>query len=1517
LDLRVKGDHLSAAINAVSSILQARRQKGATPNNDSVWNPRIWQRCFDLYISRSENGKSKVLKSLLAILLSLLSDCDGTAKDGILVDTTSKLRIVLSGQMGQGGVKASLLALRVLLTKKVISLWQALDVFSVPSVNGNAENLRRVEDAVQQLLQWSRFHDLAPTAGQTFSTLWQLILQERNLQSSDVLWITPLTSVLKDNPHSIPVFQTNLFPSLFAADTKDYCRFLFSLGLEKQFGTVGPPRSLGPDTGEDEVETTILFAALQAGKEHGLVLEYGKLEHLPTSTGFSPTLDKPGFQVTNGIIQLGFASLRKALFVGPSRTRFLVLRVILTSQSSTKPLQREALRILRQCIPIFCADIDPGVRGDFLTLIKSLLARIQATTFSMSNKMNRVGKDFVNPRNHTLSETSDLEVLLEAHRGFISWLHNYCISQLRPDSSYQIHFCALKILLLVINSNIDSNVSQRSGHNAWTTGPRWIQLLDVFTPTLTRALQDLVQDPFEDIRNLSSELLYLSAVSKPEVVADLQKYHHYAYQRMLSSGRQDDTDGVARLDAVLFQCSHSPATFLNEIVRNIEGFLDDLSHSMETAYASKMVEFPLHGPLTSLRYVFDRPGQYELLLRPSGASIGEWTNLHGRIVTIVLGVWDHVKNVLCVDAPEGFTTEEMKDADVDTKDLFSYAWRALKAAALLIGTLARRCPLAKITDKGFLSEGDLETLANLCFTSLKELRHRGAFSAVSVAFSACCNRLHQGSKDDFLKQLLDRTFETITDQASVLTRRSAGIPMLMTGILCSDPGGPIFVDAMHRLQATAMLSIQDEASLPQVHALNCLRSVFTHNVLGPCSDLYIPQAFSLAGSCLTSKLWPIRNSGLMLFRSLVDRVLGTTEEDSQGAGTSSKRTTKFSYTNYPDLLPMVLRLLEPSDEQLLAPEASIESVFPALKMVQRAPPSQYQERVRRSVFRLCGSSQWHVRDMAARAYASVIPDPQALQTIRDLLEQVPPTQNGLHGLLLTLKYLIQDKFPPGTQASHESRQELATLIALRKTLLIGNTHSPFTKDAYLKLENILLRHAILSYHAKGQLGTSTDGNATHFDLQESNTILAWLAHELNTAEEQISSDDAHSIEDVLIRSARTNATELSHAFNEASDLIATVAVPPSSCQKLAHAVAKVLPCDDDILTESAQRLLVKIGEQSNFKTSAADVSQLEESFLRTDIPPSLLETTIQLWSISICFAELRTDPEFASERILRFQYALNILQDKSRSFPIRIAAAKALKTFCGSIQQSAYLSELSASDVVQLRSLLLVYDCLNDDDEEVRDLGAETAAIILRSPRIVVPVIACRRIAKLILESFSDNAKLANEAMRRVINESDLGQIKSAQAQESVLFRVEKENLYIDEAGEAALWSGILKNLSSKAVSGTTAKRLSTWTTKSLYGISESLRDSDEGCSWQWSRPDSFIFIMRVLCATSVVLAWEANPDIALPSDLRILESLLDFIALARDCGISPLLAIKAEQVAKEGIIAALRRRAKLLRRYD
>lgn len=78
---------------------------------------------------------------------------------------------------------------------------------------------------------------------------------------------------------------------------------------------------------------------------------------------------------------------------------------------------------------------------------------------------------------------------------------------------------------------------------------------------------------------------------------------------------------------------------------------------------------------------------------------------------------------------------------------------------------------------------------------------------------------------------------------------------MMTGVLSAFPTGAFFDNAIVELQEIARLPVDihkehGKIELPQVHALNCLKDIFTNNRLGPGTDYHIEATLAIAVDCL-------------------------------------------------------------------------------------------------------------------------------------------------------------------------------------------------------------------------------------------------------------------------------------------------------------------------------------------------------------------------------------------------------------------------------------------------------------------------------------------------------------------------------------------------------------------------------------------------------------------------------------------------------------------------------------------
>jgi hypothetical protein len=164
--------------------------------------------------------------------------------------------------------------------------------------------------------------------------------------------------------------------------------------------------------------------------------------------------------------------------------------------------------------------------------------------------------------------------------------------------------------------------------------------------------------------------------------------------------------------------------------------------------------------------------------------------------------------------------------------------------------------------------------------------------------------------------------------------------------------------------------------------------------------------------------WPIRNCSLMLFKALIERLLGSSEAQDWKEQNRTK-TSRFSYDNYPSLLSILSDLLNPSGplKQTLENTSDssnpfdlhgAEGVFPALQILRQArPPTNELGPIRASVEKLLASPHWHMRDMAARTVVSLLPSHEVYDAAFEMLGTDYNFANTRHGALLAVKYMMR------------------------------------------------------------------------------------------------------------------------------------------------------------------------------------------------------------------------------------------------------------------------------------------------------------------------------------------------------------------------------------------------------------------------------------------------------------------------------------------------------------------------------
>jgi hypothetical protein len=221
----------------------------------------------------------------------------------------------------------------------------------------------------------------------------------------------------------------------------------------------------------------------------------------------------------------------------------------------------------------------------------------------------------------------------------------------------------------------------------------------------------------------------------------------------------------------------------------------------------------------------------------------------------------------------------------------------------------------------------------------------------------------------------------------------------------------------------------------------------------------------------------------------------------------------------------------------------------------------------------------------------------------------------------------------------------------------------------------------------------------------------------------------------------------------------------------------------------------------------------------------------------------------------------------------------------------------------------VLYDTLNDDDDEIRELGAQTVSLILGQP--LIPLAASEKYAFWLQQNFSDNLFFSRNVICRISGSesenydkiaslhSAEDQLSAAMKQDDALFVEEEQNLFIDEVREVKLWCKILSKLLLESNMEDHLQiqihTLADWVQTGLGKLNELAREIDGPLGWT-SSPKMFAVCTRILLAAKTLVG-EGGNSATLPEKLAasgfqdsIRKSLDTFIDLGSKNKIHPSL---------------------------
>ncbi|KAK5118275.1 hypothetical protein LTR62_002788 [Meristemomyces frigidus] len=1448
--------HKVAAWNALCACVDRCAQHQDETYSSLTWEGHWWERAFDLYVSQAGYARPKSAKQLLDSLTTALQRLpdDGSAVKSVKERACRRLVTPLLDEHDGSGAKTSALALAYLLARNALSFELLLRMYAEIKKIETPVDGGELASLLGTLFGWMSNGDFSAAIGRLVSVILdQSDGQHRGDEKSDApIWATALRRVAKSGYVEIDSYRTHLLPALFLRSFVDYKNFLHSVGVESVLSTglIGASHAVE----SDNTNMNLLLASLQCGNDIGLL-------RIADTDGYNPSETMVALSIEQ-ISELLQSSLNSARLAGFS--------MLTSSTAITRPVPPSALHAFKSILDHFLADTDTDFRSEVFSIMQRLIDRIRAVTATLARQASKAPPG-----------------VLQYHKDFLGWLMQCLQWQLTPTASYQRHISALKCLTILARSGLAESVPQSNWSKSALLGEiKWPFRLSVLNEDLRVLLLDLTIDPYDDVRQGAAALLAMYPDGDSGSARQISQALERAEATMLQTGRADQADGVAHLYTLLYKSNTaSDGSIMSQVCHRLMQMLN----TAKTDLGKAVSRYPIHGLLTSLRYMLE-----------AGTSLDE---PHASVVRCLEDVWAVVKPILCNDAPEGYLPEDMDEvAEVSTKNTLSYCWRSLKEGSLLTGAIIQRVqdPFSDMARQ----------LYELCFTQLAELRHSGAFSTVAQTWTTCCLRSYNsdtGNGSELLQKWYDRVLQILQNNTTINTRRSAGLPSLLCGILIADKDGSIFRQAFVDLEIIARTAVKtehaQEGSLSQVHALNCLRDVLKTGRLGEASEQYVPRALVLAADALQSEVWAVRNCGLMLFRAVIDRLLGTSGSYLDETSQSHKQ---LSAAQYPQLLDIVLDLLKKPAQDVSAVGPATngnESVFPAMQLLQRLSVPDYKlDSTRMPILDLMGNRVWHIRDKAARTYAWLGAVKKTGPLILQLIGTPLREQDRLHGALLCAKYFVRRL--KSEQAFGAQFGEWRMAVQRYKSWPVRGHDCVFVKAAFVDLLAELTARDMVP-----ELGSHAD-----LDAAAPGTDLAWTLHELiaympldgqgaalraalarllacQTLQGLASAISTQDEMCVLLLDLAKRDADACVAFiaevirklptTSKTDVIAAEGILTRVCESVLG--APIL--DRSVQTVALQMLLYL--RQRGIMLSF-DIERLRHAMARKcvsidiDIDQSFADLALEARAAFL-------EEEIKGERPLTANLVVELrnLAESCRQgitdlgFYSTRAAALALSELDKTWNILSRHDGGDHEDILQT-VCMTVYDLLNDDDEDLRTIASEITTRILKHNANSLlahnlPSISARKLLAFMTKRWRNSQPFAIVAIRRafgIVIDSQPNVAERLQRSthtDMVLFVEEKQNLYIDDMRETKTWSRVVMGLSPSLIVEELLVHLGTFAHGGLRALIPLLQGSGGGpLSWT-SKPDAFTLGLQfVYCAEVLLhLAETSNKITVQPSALH------------------------------------------------
>lgn len=513
------------------------------------------------------------------------------------------------------------------------------------------------------------------------------------------------------------------------------------------------------------------------------------------------------------------------------------------------------------------------------------------------------------------------EMLME----IIDFLHQLLtniIGGLLPGGNYQRKISSLELLGIFIDNFVDFKsvgANKKSGNGDPKEVLKFANDLGKITFLSDHNMEVIVLNVVEnmnDVREKAAEILtYFTPNDNfiEEVVVKMLS--------LLNSPKYPECESGAILAKLIANWSHSPSIgtkYLSNITLDNQTSMchylltsyKNLFKNCESDFLSISRNTPMHGFLLGLRrclldknsvekFSFDQSFLAELIQQLE-------ESVEFMLKVLSGDLQNHNNNpsfqqmASAIDsliAAEGnnASDDNIEDTAIpeDHQLVLAAAWLNLKECAMMAGSLVSCLPI-DITPSPESTALSLENVGRCGDVLLKILtvcRHKGAIVSANTACGLFSSRL-LNSNNAQLRSLPGKYLQRVLDQLAVsftsITRRSAGLPMLVQKLVGSEPRTrqrlllPLAVNWLLDISKDQTDAEDEEKPGDVDETKDVPRSHSLHILQGLVHDASIAQDISpyicdIVATCITSfsnRSWAIRNAGLQLWGALAPRILG-------------------------------------------------------------------------------------------------------------------------------------------------------------------------------------------------------------------------------------------------------------------------------------------------------------------------------------------------------------------------------------------------------------------------------------------------------------------------------------------------------------------------------------------------------------------------------------------------------------------------------------------------------------------